>query len=108
MTDDQQRITIAIAEFCGWQWVNQKEWCWQRGGEKALRLPDYTGSLDAMSDARKRLPASLRPVYISRLADVLIEDGNKSITTYDYADATAAQHAEAFLRTIAKTNQNQP
>ena len=106
MTPEKQQI--AIAEACGWTDLEirgQKgieenlygRHPWRRGSSIA---PDYTEDLNAMHDAEKIL---IRPnlyakggwgMYLSHLSKVTDEQHP--------IDATAAQRAEAFLRTIGK------
>ena len=99
---------IAIAEACGWTDLKIKG---QKGIEENLygrhptrpihtNAPDYTEDLNAMHDAEKVL---IRPnlyaqggwgMYLRHLS--IVTDEQHPI------DATAAQRAEAFLRTIGK------
>ena len=66
-------------------------------------VPDYLNDLNAMHEAEKIFNDALYCRYINELCDVTIK-GNNSMYM-----ATAAQRAEAFLRTIGKwtTNQNE-
>ena len=106
MTPEQQRI--AIAEACGWTdiaWLrihagNEDYWSSKHVGdwEYTTRgpLPDYLNDLNAMHEAEK----------------VLFARNDWSVCKYDELlgaatsswkwNATAAQRAEAFLRTIKK------
>ena len=119
MTPEQQRI--AIAEACGWTNVapvivkNVKH----EGDDITVGIrsddgwiPDYLNDLNAMHEAEMILP---RPLYhvdywqkgYGRFQTLLAEF---TITPYS---ATAAQRAEAFLRTLGlwtatPTQPNQP
>ena len=109
MKPEQQRI--AIAEACGF--INVRMWsesCIASMGVSdegkywgSLGVPDYLNDLNAMHEAEKIFDDALYCRYINELCDVTIK-GNNSMYM-----ATAAQRAEAFLRTINKwtTNQNE-
>jgi hypothetical protein len=127
MTPEQQRI--AIAEACGWtrEYADVPTWnnslnSYQGGYEPvqtllfrkerkcfiAENLPDYHRDLNAMHEAEKQLLAT----QFKRYHDVLVAQvigwsahENEHIAIH----ATAAQRAEAFLRTIGKwtTNPNE-
>lgn len=115
MNAEQQRI--AIAEACGWvnigwqprncfdeatdrMFGNTKDWYrLAREGTVAMQddLPDYLGDLNAMHEAEKVLQTHMAKWwnYASQLAVM-----NKSLGHGGEAHATAAQRAEAFLRTL--------
>ena len=88
MSPEQQRI--AIAEACGWFFMDDS-WRYPNGA-KALSLPDYLNDLNAMHEAEKVLINGKEQVYFEDLHGVA---GN--LTFYC---ATAAQRAEAFLKTL--------
>jgi hypothetical protein len=115
MTADEQRIAIATA--CGWRIVQTTKYAWvvicpsnierawsshdgvMNDKPASYYLPDYLGDLNAMHEAEMILP---RPLYhvdywqkgYGRFQTLLAEF---TITPYS---ATAAQRAEAFLRTL--------
>ena len=100
MKPEQQRI--AIAEACGtMQWSYAMRWGYALPEKCAgASVPKYTEDLNAMHDAEKVL---IRPnlyaqggwgMYLRHLS--IVTDEQHPI------DATAAQRAEAFLRTIGK------
>jgi len=101
MTPLKQRI--AIAKACGWglnyDWERPGigEW-WEKTGEQPRRsndLPDYLNDLNAMHEAEKVLTNAQENGYITILClDIQPEP--------KLFHATAAQRAEAFLRTIGK------
>lgn len=119
MTPEAQRI--AIAEACGWRAEE-----WQFGGwtccnphgaygefsgsrEAAftLNVPDYLNDLSAMHEAEKVLKDWNK--YVCMLAKVIVGDTRPKCSGNDYhvatsiiIHATAAQRAEAFLRTIGR------
>ena len=116
MTEEQQRI--AIAEACGWKDIKHTDhedvdiesrsiiyWSGLTGVppefihyENRIVVPDYLNNLNAMHEAEKALTADQWYEY-DRLMP--LRDPQKM-------HATAAQRAEAFLRTIGKWTNNQP
>jgi hypothetical protein len=102
MSEEEQRI--AIAEACGWEKKYSSMYdkkCWyNKLGTKVTptqdQLPDYLNDLNAMHEAEKIFDYALYCRYINELCDVTIK-GNNSMYM-----ATAAQRAEAFLKTIGK------
>jgi len=109
MTPEAQRI--AIAEACGWKMITTKD-CgqWPHGidpmGDRmhTAVLPDYLTDLNAMHEAEKVLTFDQALAYTSQLS--LAVSGQEVSTTpsallFPHC-ATAAQRAEAFLRTIGK------
>lgn len=69
----------------------------------------YLESLDAMAEARASMPKHRQMGYMTYLNEILDRDRRKAqgfsnfSTPYQLIDATAAQHAEAFLRTIEES-----
>ena len=98
MTDEQ--INQRIAEACGWTEVKKDFECilgWPPNtSDLYCRVPNYAGCLNAMHEAEKTLGQALHCRYIDKLCDQAIK-GNNCVYF-----ATAAQRAEAFLRTIKK------
>jgi len=116
MTPEQQRV--AIAEACGWTatvdddqfWratradgsMTSDLWCsmssvWNVG------IPDYLNDLNAMHDAEKVLdPKGKDGSYEYWLRTVCHIPERESANGRYFYRATAAQRAEAFLRTIGK------
>lgn len=103
MTPEAQRI--AIADACGWikfwdqtgdeEYIGR--WLWHRGQQNLKTPPDYLNDLNAMHEAEK--------VLIARGDDNHDGCGTPSFDYYRQKIgkcATAAQRAEAFLRTIGK------
>ena len=99
MSPEAQRI--AIAEACGWEHIAFKRgWIKAGDGETQGVIPDYLKDLNAMHDAE--------------MSQVDMEDGHFIVLFREYLHtnlghdcslaihATAAQRAEAFLRTIGK------
>lgn len=95
------KINRAIAEACGWKPLpvpvghggiplfDKEEW-------KEKTCPNYHGDLNAMHEAEGTLTPRQLETYWREL---LALNGNH----FPYAlNATAAQRAEAFLRTIGK------
>ena len=119
MTPEAQRV--AIAEVCGWKGPNSyevkertKNWVTRDTQDHFISpvgvscgkagLPDYMNDLNAMHEAEKKLDdtnggrdngACLRYAYAGELYRLCPEDEQPM-------RATAAQRAEAFLKTIGK------
>jgi len=124
MKPDEQRI--AIAEVCGWRWeppywcnpsgkLHQTFWPTDSKSAHARVLPDYLEDLNAMHEAEKTLTEEQREVYAAELYCLLPYDENHgpnpdcpedgdimTASNFQVAHATAAQRAEAFLRTLSK------
>ena len=86
MTPEAQRI--AIAEACGWKTGYRDPEAWHP-------LPDYLNDLNAMHESEKVLTNEQLEVYCN-----ILHKPNHGV--YWAIHATAAQRAEAFLRTIGK------
>lgn len=114
MTPEQQQI--AIAEACGWTEIEIKLStfaffgktinCYGRNPETGNYrcLPLYHSNLNAIHDALAKLPRSLRGTFNDNLAKrvggKMCEVANDDDMLFQFATATAAQRAEAFLRTL--------
>ena len=109
MSDEQ--INIAIAEACGWTWIEEdytyygftceipmkrKRWTPPNGGKPTLDIPDYCNDLNAMHEAEKVLLSG----YWLRYCECLTYLLGKSV--YASVHARARDRAEAFLRTLGK------
>ena len=95
VSPEQQRI--AIAEACGWKPAPRGRWKLNEHVERFR--PDYLNDLNAMHEAVKSLPQNSKPRYFACLCAVV--SGAISLNGYSEAtEATAAQRAEAFLRTL--------
>ena len=119
MTPEAQRI--AIAEACGLEVLTKPNpddpAAWNRGcftpsAAKERRknwvnsavvkiIPDYLNDLNAMHDAEKVLTEDQREQYLNSLYKVCNPDSMLN-DAWNLNCATAAQRAEAFLRTIEK------
>jgi len=99
MKPEEQRI--AIAETCGFKREERGYGSYTRieDGEEftyySHDLPDYLNDLNAMHEAEKALSLKGRNNYIDWL-------GTTYYDSWEFCRATAAQRAEAFLRTIGK------
>lgn len=100
MTDEE--INKAIAEACGWKLLANNRWTKPCG--IYADLPNYAADLNAMHEAEKVLTAgSWKEVihatnrYTNELCKVL---GCLDTALFQFAHATSAQRAEAFLRTL--------
>ncbi len=102
MTEEQ--INIAIAEACGWSKDDI-----ERGYtlcQFSENIPDYLNDLNAMHEAeRVVLDQGLQDHWLDTLVEVVV---GKNVHWSDYHcfpqvnRASAAQRAEAFLKTIGK------
>ena len=106
MTNEQQRI--AIAEACGWLFDHVRNDAMYYLPEKDFHVGDPLRDLNAMHEAVKTLPRNLKPRYFACLC--MVVSAAISLNGYlEATEATAAQRAEAFLRTIGKwTTLTQP
>jgi hypothetical protein len=107
MNKEKQRI--AIAEAIGWTVINDTL-CHvtpDRNGEPEIepiaRLPDYLSDLNSMHEAEKMMTKDQWLWYTVNLL-LAAKDGSFviDINMKTVAHASAAQRAEAFLRTIGK------
>ena len=100
MTNEQ--INIAIAEACGWKYEKNEThapdgaFWWPKKPE----FPDYCNDLNAMHEAEKKLTKKQLQTYLDFLTDAPRECVYQTWTSSVFA--TAAQRAEAFLKTIGK------
>jgi hypothetical protein len=111
MTPEAQRI--AIAEFCGLKFpygiqFNDKGAAFDMHGSHAY-CPDYPNNLNAMHEAEMLLETRT-PIraygYVLELEAAILRAANLKpnghVGDYRKITATAAQRAEALLRTIGK------
>ncbi len=111
MSPELQRIKIA--EACGWKIIDFNRgdklpdvvpskttyWDKERKYKPYPAIPDYLNDLNAMHEAEKQIPKNLQPAYWCLLCSL----NSGEIVAYGYFYAvhkTAAQRAEAFLRTL--------
>jgi hypothetical protein len=98
MTEEQHRI-VAIAETCGWKW--NRFWSGELHGKPIGEqgpfrdLPDYLNDLNAMHEAEETLMHDDPNAYVCYSRDLYEQYGNT-------VHLTAAQRAEAYLKTIVK------
>jgi hypothetical protein len=102
-----QEINRRIAIACGWKLLfnsfppNSRLWE-HPSGKRAYEpddLPNYHGDLNAMHEAEKVLTHGQASYYLSELIGINTKDESTHHGSYH---ATAAQRAEAFLRTIGQ------
>ena len=112
MTPDQQRT--AIAKICGWTDIRRQRLyagdqdLWGNkmiGGDKHRnRLPDYCNDLNAMHEAEKVLNYEQAELLEDSLCDIAKSENdvleNPLQSKSFIFHTTAAQRAEAFLRTL--------
>jgi hypothetical protein len=103
MNKEEQRI--AIAEACGWKDCHESEnWAATIGtlhevnGNQYALLADYLNDLNAMHEAEKILTENQLDYYAEWLKDGNSSGGFPSQLCHWHA--TAAQRAEAFLKTL--------
>ena len=107
MTEEKQRI--AIAEACGWK-ANANNPKFYRLNEGPIRhwsaLPDYLNDLNAMHEAEKVLSVDGVRSFNRELTSIVsntkaarLSRGESNAVCYEW-HATAAQRAEALLRTL--------
>jgi hypothetical protein len=103
MSPEAQRI--AIAEACGWTEISD----WKAAGINGKHptepwvevIPDYLNDLNAMHEAEEVMTEMQRIDYSNHLYDLACEH-QKVTEKWRYLSMTAAQRAEAFLRTLDK------
>lgn len=112
MTPEAQRI--AIAEACGWtdchcySLASGKKPCGRWMGQLPTELPDYLNDLNAMHEAEKVLSEERQRDYCRNILESFDKNrinwrtGRTLPPTQCWitAHATAAQRAEAFLKTL--------
>jgi hypothetical protein len=98
MNEKQQRI--AIAEACGWTCNQFGLWGIDFADGVSGSPPDYLNDLNAMHEAEAILTEKQRLFYHVKLMKLQKADFVAGFWFLIYA--TAAQRAEAFLRTINK------
>ena len=109
---DKNKQKIAIAEHCGWKYLPKDsygiQWVTPPKGTQPKKhvpsapfapsdVPDYTQDLNAMHEAEKVLIQHPHKVH-----EGIYEFYLKKRVGNEWGYATAAQRAEAFLRTIGK------
>jgi hypothetical protein len=118
MTTDQQRV--AIAEACGWRcnghpnqlaatvgWEFAYQFVLTPEGKLVTHnsIPDYIGDLNAMHEAEKVLTQDQMIDYsrhVGKLVTSHLPASRAAWMDFKLINSTAAQRAEAFLRTIGK------
>lgn len=109
MNPDKQRV--AIAKACGWIAAYEEgsdegcgRWFWHRGNQNLSQPPDYPHDLNAMHDAEKVLFTKndwrLIRKYFAHLSPHLHSDEALDGDDWKLCHASAAQRAEAFLKTL--------
>jgi hypothetical protein len=111
MTPEQQRI--AIAEACGWRikrrditgfnvWEPDAKLPAQLCNNLENKIPNYLYDLNAMHEAEKMLDDEQDLDYSESLELVIGArwSANNSCDMQRFRSATAAQRAEAFLKTL--------
>lgn len=102
-------INRAIADHLGWKQVEVYEWTtdgktrppkqWYEESD----LPNYTRDLNAMHEAETIMTTDKDLLeYFNHLSQFVPPEGRSIRDSMDIVCATAAQRAEAFLRTVGK------
>lgn len=101
----EEEINIAIAETSGLgRCQNSKmpiDEYWASLKDCGFLL-NYCGDLNAMRKARSRIPVALRDLYMNWISRIVERERRMATINWLVLDATAIQHAEAFLRTLGK------
>jgi hypothetical protein len=107
-----EKINIAIAEACGWTFINQVDKHPHglppdgRKDRYTSPLPDYCNDLNAMHKAEATLDFEQAELFEDELCDVTFKnnDGleNPLPCRFSVCHATSRQRAEAFLKAIGK------
>jgi hypothetical protein len=92
---------IAIAEACG-KWPDGWPHSFMHQSDRLRHVPDYLNDLNAMHEAERLLDDDQWLEYMLNLQDVLQRnpDRGKWVVCQDNMHSTAAQRAEAFLKTL--------
>lgn len=105
MSPEAQRVAIATA--CGWEDIFPIPFLSGiprfdgQIGVDAEPLPNYPSDLNAMHEVEKVLNQVQRVQFYNYLGDVLrTASPVNDVAEFDRIHATAAQRAEAFLRTL--------
>jgi hypothetical protein len=113
MTNEQKQITIA--EACGWEILDAPLLygdfaCYAKdsSGQEFPGIPDYLTDLNAMHEAEDRLTDGQCQRYISALIDVVQAESTEDYReVFAIAHATAAQRADAFIKTLNLWNEDE-
>ena len=102
-----EHINIAIAKVCGYTfdyWPDESGRFSVIKDDSYVQLPDYYSDLNAMHEAEKVLTEMQQKNYaLEYLPMVLVINGRARRLKgeeFTFVHATAAQRAEAFLRTL--------
>lgn len=121
---EKTKQKIAIAQSIGWEWItestqgryqgirpeNTKRYCnWTRhapaidveDGREWHWIPDYLNCLDAMNEVEEVAQYHVGD-YCRMLAQVTSMGSVENMTQYNLLHASAAQRAEAFLKTVGR------
>ena len=115
MTMNKEQGSIIIAEVCGWySYINADlltRWYNRNTHQDDDEMPDYSEDLNAIHEAEKYLTDEQYTKYEDHIWDIVLEasdyyweilKNNESRPLPRLSSPTAAQRAEAFLKTIGK------
>ena len=104
---DKEKQRIKIAEVCGWKDIfveNNRTLLGKHEpesmGRDYLDVPDYLNDLNAMHEAEKKMTLQQVSDFGKRLERIVIPFHASANVSGQIWHATAAQRAEAFLRTL--------
>jgi len=107
ITMNEEKQIIAIAEACGWRAIHKPfgkpyKVGYNPNGEANLQqLPNYLNDLNAMHEAEKLLhDDDIRCEFVDHLTFTVDGMWADAKRRFECATATAAQRAEAFLKTL--------
>ena len=110
MTQEQQNKSIAA--YCGWRQSTSSMWegWWHQKGKKTYQrfCPDYCNDLNAMHEAEKHLTTNEYMRYWDYLYNLCDRTVSSRVEDdFKLLHLTAAEKAEAFLKTIGKWDDEQ-
>jgi hypothetical protein len=111
---DEEKQRIKIAEACGYKYSESHGWFKKDGVTYYLgyediispQIPDYLHDLNAMADAIAYLTPEQIDTFAIELSAIVLENPSKAWWDLNANEvghvitATAAQQAEAFLKTL--------
>lgn len=114
----KEQINIAIAESQGWKFVPSHDHeilgravpeYWEHDEHSRIyndHVADYCNDLNAMHEAEKSITDPRKMLdYFNHLSRYNDPDARSIQDSFNIITATAAQRAEAYLRTIGKWNE---
>jgi hypothetical protein len=100
-----ERQNQVIAELCGWTsfgFCGGKVAAYPPGKRMWELVPRYTTDLNACHEMEAKLDFRVRFQYQHELDKLTATEKDPHCSCWDFIHATAAQRAEAFLRTMGR------